>query len=163
LPAALPIYRQAHPLGELHDRCEIESEILRVGIHGRERVADEYAAGNGKTGGVERSELGARVKRDIALVVDGTDDELAVAAGDRGGPNRLQAHTDRVLSRIGPVDRRALDRIGRGNRRAVRVEDQLLLVVLFFAHESRQVLALFEVRVVAVVRRDIAAATENVS
>src|SRR5690606_41842519 len=122
LPAALPIYRQAHPLGELHDRCEIESEILRVGIHGRERVADEYAAGNGKTGGVERSELGARVKRDIALVVDGTDDELAVAAGDRGGPNRLQAHSARVLSRYGPVECRSLHRHSTGDLDYTRVD-----------------------------------------
>src|SRR5690606_477549 len=89
--------------------------------------------------------------------------EQAVASADVRGPARLQRDTRAVLLRLRAVDRRALYALVRGNQRAVLVEDELLLVLFLLADEARRILALLEVRIVAVVRRDIARAHVHVA
>src|SRR5690606_22510404 len=107
---------------------------------------------------VEGAELGARIEPDVALVVRQTGDKLPLTAADVRGPARLQAEAEPVLLGIRAVDRRPFDAVVRRDQLAVRVSKELLLAVLLLAHEARRVLALLEVRIVAVVRRDVARA-----
>src|SRR5690606_5326746 len=125
-------------------------------VHPRERVADEHAARHREPALIERAELRARVEADLALVVRETRDEQGRAPAHVRRPARLQPETGAVLLRARAVDRRALDVVVRGDQRAVLVEDELFLAVLLLADEARRVLALLEVRVVAVIGRDVA-------
>src|SRR5690606_40244364 len=130
---------------------------------GGQRFADEIAARNGETRVVECAELRARVETDVAFVVGDPEQKAIVVPAERARPFRLQAEADTALLRQRAVHRRTLEEFERRHRSAERIEHDLFLTVFLLAEKAREAGAGFEIRVVAVVRRDVALAQVRVA